>query len=87
MLCMDDFEPKNWESVTWQIVSHTYVRGYMMSECIPPPSYLQWVSEHLNLNEPGMLHVQNARSGSGLRAWKVSIRQVNDVPELGDAEG
>lgn len=81
---MDDFERKNWESVTWQIVSHTYVRGYVMSECIPPTSYLQWVSEHLGLNDPGMVRIENSAAPSGRQAWKVSIKQVNDVPELGE---
>lgn len=80
MLQAEDFYPVNWESVTWQIVSNTYVRGHVVSSCIPPPSYIYWVMKHLDLNYDGAINIVNAIADDGNPLWKLAIRQSGDTP-------
>lgn len=80
MLQAEDFYPVNWESVTWRIVSNTYVRGHVVSSCIPPPSYIDWVMKHLDLNYDGAINIVNAVADDGKPLWKLTIRQSGDTP-------
>ena len=80
MLQAEDFYPVNWESVTWQIVSNTYVRGHMVSACLPPQSYLIWVMKQLDLNYDGAINIVNAVADDGNPLWKLTIRQIGDTP-------
>jgi hypothetical protein len=82
MLQAEDFYPVNWESVTWQIVSNTYVRGHIVSACLPPPSYLKWVMKQLDLNYDGAINIVNAVADDGNPLWKLTIRQIGDTPIL-----
>ena len=81
MLRLEDFYPHNWESVTWQIVSNTYVKGYILSECIPPTQYIQWVTQQLDLFSPGTIKIENTVSLKGEPLWKLTIRQPHDSLE------
>jgi hypothetical protein len=77
MLQTEDFYPRNWESVTWQIVSGTYVRGHILSACMPPPSYIEWVMESMNLMYPGAVQIENTVGEDGTLLWKLTIRQAD----------
>lgn len=79
MLQVDDFNPQNWESVTWQIVSGTYVRGYKLSACIPPPKYFEWVIDQHRLTYPGAIMIENATDDGGTPIWRLTIRQADDI--------
>jgi|GEM_PF-2330747 hypothetical protein len=80
MLQPDDFNRDNWESVTWRIVSGTYVRGYMLSDCLPPQAYFEWVMDRMGLSGAGAIRIENAVGATGSPHWKLTFRQV-------DAEG
>lgn len=82
MLQQKDFFPENWESVTWQIVSGTYVKGYKTSACLPPNSYLTWVIEHHRLFHRGAVLIENAVDEAGYPVWRLSIRQAEDAETL-----
>lgn len=79
MLQVDDFSPQNWESVTWQIVSGTYVRGYKLSACLPPSTYLEWVIDQHRLTYPGAITIENTTDEKGSPAWRLTIRQADDI--------
>jgi hypothetical protein len=77
MLQTEDFYPQNWESVTWQIISNTYVRGHILSRCLPPPTYIDWVTEKMNLFYPDSIRIISWVGEDGKLLWKVTIRQAD----------
>lgn len=76
MLQPEDFTRDNWESVTWRIVSGTYVRGYMLSACLPQQAYFEWVIERMGLQGGGTIRIENALGEAGSPQWKLAFRQV-----------
>jgi hypothetical protein len=82
MLQVDDFTPQNWESVTWQIVSGTYVRGYKLSACLPPETYLEWVIDRHGLTYPGAISIENAMDEGLGPVWRLTIRQADEISLL-----
>jgi hypothetical protein len=79
MLQEDDFSPENWDSVTWQIVSGTYVSGYKLSACLPPETYLEWVMDRHGLTYPGAISIENAMGDGAGAVWRLTIRQADDT--------
>ena len=76
MLRIEDFSRDNWEAVTWRIVSGSYVRGFIMSECLPPPNYVEWAMERMQLTQPGTIRIENGLTEEGRSVWKISIREA-----------
>ncbi len=82
MLQAVDFVSKNWESVTWQIVSGTYTMGYKLSVCLPPEEYLEWVIQRHGLTYPGAISIENAMDEGLGPVWRLTIRQADEIPLL-----
>jgi len=77
MLQSDDFSREKWEEVTWRIVSATYVSVYILSECLPPPMYYDWLIQSLEKASAVNIRMENAVGEEGSLLWKLSIRQAN----------
>ena len=76
MLQSEDFSRENWEAVTWRIVSVTYVSGYILSECLPPPMYFDWLQERMGQLSPVNIRLENTLGEEGTPLWKLTIRQT-----------
>jgi hypothetical protein len=78
MLQPDDFSRENWEAITWRIVSVTYVTGYILSECLPPQMYFDWLMERMGREVAVTIQLQmeNTVGESGPPLWKLTIRQA-----------
>lgn len=83
MLQPDDFSRENWEVVTWRIISVTYVSGYILSECLPPPMYFDWVMDRMGRVSPVNIRMESAFGEAGTPLWKLTIRQVETHPLAG----
>lgn len=81
MLQPEDFSRENWEEVTWRIVSVTYVSGYILSECLPPPMYFDWLMERMGRETAVNIRMENAVEETGSPLWKLTIRQKVGHPE------
>lgn len=76
MLKADDFSRENWEQVTWRIVSVTYVSGYILSECLPPAMYFDWLMARMGQESAVNIQIENAVGEPGSVHWKLTIRQA-----------
>lgn len=83
MLQPDDFSREKWEEVTWRIVSVTYVRGFILSECLPPPMYFDWLMHRMRRVSTLSIRMENLSGESGSILWKLIIRQEELWGEIG----
>lgn len=74
MLRSVDFERENWEAVSWKIVSSTYVSGFILSECLPPPMFLDWLMDRLGKTSEIDIRFENHMASEGSTVWKLTVR-------------
>jgi hypothetical protein len=58
------------------------VRGYKLSACLPPETYLEWVIDRHGLTYPGAISIENAIDEGRGPVWRLTIRQADEISLL-----